>query len=118
MISLGAKVDRISAAVGPCIGRRSYEVDHVSPNAAADDTDNDRFLSEGPNGKPHFDLEAYVVARLAAAGFGGSRPRASDTYVLEDRFYSYRRAPIASSLLMDGSSFDLGWPASALHRRG
>ena len=29
MISLGARVERIAAAVGPCIARASYEVDHA-----------------------------------------------------------------------------------------
>ena len=28
MISLGARVERIAAAVGPCIARACYEVDH------------------------------------------------------------------------------------------
>jgi polyphenol oxidase len=93
MISLGAKVDRISAAVGPCIARASYEVnDAFAERVLADDADNDRFLSEGPNGKPHFDLEAYVVARLAAAGIRRIEAAGLDTYALEDRFYSYRRA--------------------------
>ena len=93
MISLGAKVDRISAAVGPCIARASYEVDHgFAERVLVDDADNDRFLSDGPNGKPHFDLEAYVVARLAAAGIRRIEAAGLDTYALEDRYYSYRRA--------------------------
>ena len=93
MISLGAKVDRISAAVGPCIARASYEVDHVfAERMLADDADNERFLSDGSNGKPHFDLEAYVVARLAAAGIRRIEAAGLDTYALEGRFYSYRRA--------------------------
>lgn len=93
MISLGARVDRISAAVGPCIARASYEVDHgFAERVLADDADNDRFLSLGPNGKPHFDLEAYVVTRLAAAGIRRIEAAGLDTYALDDRFYSYRRA--------------------------
>ncbi len=93
MISLGARIDRIAAAVGPCIGRASYEVDHpFAERLIADDPGNDRFFGEGPNGKPHFDLEAYVVARLAAAGVGRIEAAGLDTYPLEDRFYSYRRA--------------------------
>ena len=93
MISLGARIDRISAAVGPCIGRASYEVDHeFAERLIADDPGNDRLFAEGPNGKPHFDLEAYVVARLSAAGVGRIEAAGLDTYPLEDRFYSYRRA--------------------------
>lgn len=93
MISLGAKVERIAAAVGPCIARSSYEVDHAfAERMLADDADNERFLAEGPSGKPHFDLEAYVVARLAAAGVRRIEAAGLDTYALEDRYYSYRRA--------------------------
>ena len=93
MISLGAKVERIAAAVGPCIARASYEVDQdFAERMLAEDRDNDRFFGEGPAGKPHFDLEAYVVARLAAAGVRRIEAMGLDTYALEDRYYSYRRA--------------------------
>jgi len=93
MISLGARVERIAAAVGPCIARASYEVDHAfAERLLADDAANERFLGEGPGCNPHFDLEAYVVARLAAAGVTRIEAAGLDTYALEDRFYSYRRA--------------------------
>ena len=93
MISLGAKVERIAAAVGPCIARASYEVDHGFAERLLDeDAENERFLADGPRGQPHFDLEAYVVARLAAAGVRKVEAAGLDTYALEDRFYSYRRA--------------------------
>lgn len=93
MISLGAKVERIAVAVGPCIARASYEVEHsFAERIIAEDPDNDRFLGDGPSGQPHFDLEAYVVARLAAAGVRKIEAIGLDTYAHEDRFYSYRRA--------------------------
>lgn len=93
MISLGAKVERIAAAIGPSIARASYEVDHAfAERILADDPDNERFIGEGPGGNPHFDLEAYVVARLAAAGIRRIEATGLDTYQLEDRYYSYRRA--------------------------
>lgn len=93
MISLGAKVDRIAAAVGPCIAKASYEVDHdFAERILTDDHDNERYFSEGPRGSPHFDLEAYVVARLAAAGVRRIEATGLDTYALENRYYSYRRA--------------------------
>ena len=93
MISLGARPERIAAGVGPCIARASYEVDHAfAQNLLADDAGNDRFLSDGPRDKPHFDLEAYIVARLASAGVRRIEAAGLDTYALEHRFYSYRRA--------------------------
>lgn len=93
MISLGARIERIAAAVGPCIARASYEVDHVfAERLITDDPGNDRFFADGPAGKPRFDLEAYVVARLAAAGIRRIEAAGLDTYSNEDRFYSFRRA--------------------------
>jgi copper oxidase (laccase) domain-containing protein len=93
MISLGARVERIAAAVGPSIARASYEVDHAFVEGMlTDDPDNDRFLAEGPGERPHFDLEAYVVARLAAAGIRRIEASGLDTYRVEERFYSYRRS--------------------------
>ena len=93
MISLGAKVERIAAAVGPCIAKANYEVDHGFAERILDeDAENERFLGEGQQGTPHFDLEAYVVARLAAAGVRQIEALGLDTYAREDRYYSYRRA--------------------------
>jgi YfiH family protein len=93
MISLGARIERITAAIGPCIARASYEVDQAfAGRVLAEDCDNERFLAEGPGGKPHFDLEAYVAARLAGAGVRRIEAVGLDTYALEERFYSYRRA--------------------------
>ena len=93
MEQLGANRDRIHAAVGPCIGAASYEVDENFPaRFLADDPGNARFFSEGIAGKPHFDLPRYVVHRLLAAGIGEVEALYLDTYSDPDRFYSYRRA--------------------------
>lgn len=93
MISLGASIERIAAAVGPCISRASYEVDHAfAERLLAEDSGSDRFFAEGPAHRPHFDLEAYVVARLAAAGVRKIEAAGLDTYSLEDSYYSYRRS--------------------------
>lgn len=93
MEKLGARRERIVAAVGPCIAQASYEVDDgFRERFVVAVRDNNRFFAIGPSGKPHFDLEAYVVARLAAAGIGRVEAMAADTYASGDRFYSYRRA--------------------------
>jgi purine-nucleoside/S-methyl-5'-thioadenosine phosphorylase / adenosine deaminase len=93
MERMGARRDRIHAAVGPCIGQASYEVDEdFRSRFLADDADNARFFVPGTQGKPHFDLEAYVVHRLIAAGIGEVEALNLDTYADPDRFYSYRRS--------------------------
>jgi polyphenol oxidase len=90
---LGARRENIHAAVGPCIGPQSYEVDEGFRTRFVEaDRDNQRFFASGPAGKPHFDLEAYVVHRLIAAGIGEVEALNLDTYSDADRFYSYRRA--------------------------
>ena len=93
MERLGARRERIAAAVGPCIAARNYEVDQSFKDLLTGYVpDNERFFADGPANKPHFDLEAYVAARLAAAGVRTIEALGLDTYALEDRFYSYRRA--------------------------
>jgi hypothetical protein len=93
MERLGARRDDIHAAVGPCIGQPSYEVDEAFRQAFLDhESDNARFFVTGAAGKPHFDLEAYVVHRLIAAGVGEVEALNLDTYSDADRFYSYRRS--------------------------
>lgn len=93
MEGLGARRDRIAAAVGPCIGQASYEVGEAFQQRFLDqDSANQRVFIGGPAGKPHFDLEAYVVARLTAAGIASVEALGLDTYVDATRFYSYRRS--------------------------
>lgn len=93
MERLGARRDRIAAAVGPCIAQASYEVDEAFRDRfLVADPDNQRFFVPGAAGKPHFDLEAYVVHRLIAAGAGEVEGIALDTYADAERFFSYRRA--------------------------
>ena len=93
MEARGADRARIAAAVGPCIARRSYEVDDTFLARFAEaDAENDRFFSPSRPGRHRFDLEAYVAHRLAAAGVTRIEALGLDTYADEGRFYSYRRA--------------------------
>ena len=69
MEALGATRSRIVAAIGPCIGRASYEVtDDFAHRFEEQDADNARFFSAGKPGHLQFDIGGYVAARLAAAG--------------------------------------------------
>ena len=93
MEELGSRRENIHAAVGPCVGQPSYEVDEAFRARFLEaDANNARFFVEGPAGKPHFDLEAYVVHRLIAAGIGEVEALNLDTYADADRFFSFRRA--------------------------
>ena len=93
MERLGARRGHIAAAVGPCIGAANYEVDNdFADRFLAADPANTRFFHQGPAGKPHFDLEAFVVSRIVAAEISTVEALGQDTYGQPDRFYSYRRA--------------------------
>ena len=92
MERLGARRERIAAAVGPCIAQRSYEVDKAFQDRfLAADEDNARFFAPGAEQKPHFDLPAYVANRLRRSGVGLVETLGLDTYADPDRFFSYRR---------------------------
>jgi YfiH family protein len=93
MEGLGARRERIAAAVGPCIGQASYQVDETFRGRFLGlDSTTERYFASGPMGRPHFDLTAYVVARLTAAGIRSVEASGLDTYADADRFFSYRRS--------------------------
>jgi YfiH family protein len=92
MEKIGAKRQRIAAAVGPCIGQASYEVDEQFRSRFLEaDAASSRFFGGGDS-KPHFDLEGYVVSRLQAAGIADVTALGLDTYANPGRFFSYRRS--------------------------
>ena len=96
MEALGARRDRIIAAVGPCIVQSSYEVDDAfRARFVAADGDNARFFKGGRAGHTHFDLEAYVARRLTAGGIARVDCLSEDTLSQPGRFFSYRRATLA-----------------------
>ncbi|MFA5951391.1 MAG: peptidoglycan editing factor PgeF [Hyphomicrobium sp.] len=93
MEAQGAVRGRISAALGPCIGARSYEVgaEFVAEFVNADPA-NALFFKELPGKKrPHFDLPAFVLARLARLGIRTIESQAHCTYENESMFFSFRR---------------------------
>ncbi|MCD2316730.1 peptidoglycan editing factor PgeF [Sphingomonas sp. IC-11] len=93
MEQLGARRDRIAAAIGPCIARTSYEVDEgFRRRFEEEDPANERFFVDARQGHAQFDLEAYVTHRLAAAGVRRIEALGLDTYADESRFFSFRRA--------------------------
>lgn len=97
MERLGANRDRMTAVIGPCIARRSYEVDDAFRARFVDaDTRNDAFFIGSRPGHARFDLEGYCAARLADAGVGRVEAMGVDTCSDPARFFSYRRTTLAS----------------------
>jgi polyphenol oxidase len=93
MEGLGAARERIAACVGPCIARKSYEVDDAFFRRFVEaEEGNERFFAMGRAGHHQFDLEGFVVHRLAEAGLRRIEALGLDTYSDPGRFFSYRRA--------------------------
>jgi len=90
MEALGARRERIVAAIGPAIAQPSYEVDDGF-RARFAETD-EPFFAPGRPGHWQFDLEGYAASRLERAGVARVDRLRLDTYPDHDRFYSYRRA--------------------------
>jgi YfiH family protein len=94
MVSLGADRNRLRAAVGPCIGPQSYEVGvEFLERFTHFDADYGRFFTPGAGAeKRMFDLPAFVLARLRAAGVETCEWIGRDTCAEPDLFFSNRRA--------------------------
>jgi len=93
MTALGATPRSITAIIGPCISQSAYE---VGPEFYETFTDDDpeaaRYFANGTGDRMLFDLPAYGLARLRAAGVGHAEWTRHCTYRDPARFYSYRRA--------------------------
>jgi hypothetical protein len=94
MLRLGARPERIRAAIGPCISKEAYEVGpEFEARFRAADAANTRFFIPSPRaGHWQFDLESYVAQRLARAGVSTVERLSACTYAREADFFSYRRA--------------------------
>lgn len=94
MEALGAARSRITAVLGPTISAQAYEVGPEFRARFLDDTLlNAPFFTPSPTaGHFMFDLPAYILRRLTAAGVGTAKASGHCTYSDEDAFYSYRRA--------------------------
>jgi polyphenol oxidase len=94
MERLGATRSHVVAALGPCIGPKSYEVGPEFVAAFADQREDTAryFAPSRRDGHSMFNLNAYIAERAARAGVGRFEDLGLDTYTNEGRFFSYRRA--------------------------
>lgn len=93
MERLGARRDRIRAAIGPSISQQAYEVGPEFPDPFLDDDpDSARFFANGKGDRYQFDLVGYSLDRLRRAGVADAEWIRHCTYSDADRFYSYRRS--------------------------
>ena len=81
------------AAVGPCIGPKSYEVGiEFLERFQREAPGSERFFAAGLGAdKRQFDLPGFVLDRLTACGVTHAEWIGPDTYEDEARFFSNRR---------------------------
>lgn len=92
MVGLGAMRENIVAVIGPSISQKAYEVgEDFAERFINEDHANARFFANGAAGKMQFDLPAFGLARLRAAGVKDAAWTRHCTYTYEERFFSYRR---------------------------
>ena len=94
--ALGATRDSLHAAVGPCIGRQSYEVSagFETPFVDRDLDAAGFFLPASRAGHRIFDLPGYLGFRLKQAGITRIARCYRDTFAEQDDFFSYRRCTL------------------------
>lgn len=92
MEGLGARRQNTVAVIGPCISQRAYEVGPEFLDAfLGEDPSNSRFFINAEGDRMLFDLPAYGLHRLRAAGIGHAEWTRHCTYGDPERFFSYRR---------------------------
>lgn len=93
MEAIGAQRGRITAAIGPMISQRAYEVGpEFLDTFIAEDDRATRFFAAGTGDRLLFDLPGFVIWRLCEAGVADAAWTRHCTYSDPDRFFSYRRA--------------------------
>ncbi|QQS11181.1 MAG: peptidoglycan editing factor PgeF [Rhodospirillales bacterium] len=93
MEALGARRDRVHAAIGPCIARDSYEVgpEFPAPFLAQDSGNAGFFAPAARAGHSMFDLPGYLLRRLRLLGVAVAEDSGHDTLANDRQFFSYRR---------------------------
>lgn len=92
MEKLGARRERVRVAVGPCIGRESYEVgpEFPAPFLKQDEGNSVFFRAAPRTGHFLFDLAGYLTHRIGKAGVT-VEATGHDTLAAAEDFFSYRR---------------------------
>ena len=98
MCDYGATIENINCAIGPCIGKESYEVGAEFMDKFIENSDNNNkfFKTSSIPGKFFFDLSSYTFCRLKAMGVSQISQLDFDTCSDQDRFFSYRRYMVNS----------------------
>jgi len=94
MQKAGAEKRTIRAVIGPCIGRKSYEVseDFKKPFLTQHPGSENYFHKGRRKGHLMFDLPGYIKRRMQIMGVSRVSDVRKDTYANESYYFSYRRS--------------------------
>ena len=94
MVDLGGRTGHIIAALGPCMGRMTYEVGLEFPDYFDDVLEHHRsyFRPAIARDKLLFDMPRAIRAKLEHTGVSRPHMVDRDTFTDRDNFFSYRRA--------------------------
>lgn len=93
MIDLGARPERIIAAIGPTISGPNYEVgEQFRADFLALHPNGEHVFHTPPGGKVHFDLPRFVAEQLGAAGVSQIDSVGGCTYGQPEQYFSHRYA--------------------------
>ena len=102
MLANGAEINNISAAVGPCIAQKSYEVDDNFYNQfLATSPDNEKYFIQGVDARHHqFNLPLFCYDKIKNTGITNIDICNHDTYSMSEEYFSYRK--LSHLGLLDG----------------
>lgn len=107
MLSKGAHLDNIVVAIGPCLQKKSFETkDDMRDLFIEQDSSNAKFFEKIGEGQYLCDLEKFIVEKLEKIGVKSISSSGIDTYVEEEKFFSYRRF-CHQNLIMQAGDFPI-----------
>ena len=90
---LNSNTDDLIVVVGPCIGKKSYEVKKdFAKNFIRDNKSNSSFFKEINSEKYLFDLRGFINKEISSLNIKNIENIDMDTFSDKDFFYSYRRS--------------------------
>ena len=90
---LNSNSNDLIAVVGPCIGKKSYEVKEDFFNKFVSYENNNKiFFEKINNGKFLFDLRGFINKEISNCGITSIENLEMDTFSQKEFFYSYRRS--------------------------
>ena len=92
---LNSNSNDLIAVVGPCIGKKSYEVkEDFFSKFVSYENNNKIFFEKINNGKFLFDLRGFINKEISNSGITNIENLEMDTFSQKEFFYSYRRSQL------------------------